>query len=480
MSRKSIGARLCALLAGAALVGCGGGTQPGNGTPPPGAVTGVTRGVISSSSALTINGVTFDASAAKISVDGVSGQSTAEIRKGRVATVKGTFDDRSGTATEIEISSVCTGMVSSKSGPEIEVGGQVVKADGQTEFEDNGRGLDSIAEGERVEVHGFPDDSGAIRATRIEKRSGSSEDFEVTGFISNLNAAAVPPTFDLAVTPTAPVGFHVTLAPGVSLPAGLKNGSQVEVKSAGPASALGEIVASSVRLEDGNLGEANLKAEVEGLVTSGNAASFQVGSQTVVTTAATVFAHGTAADVIPGTRVEAEGTLDAQGVLQASKVSFQASIRLQAVPGQVTASDAHTGTLVLLGITVHTDALTEFKDFKGQPVDLQHLGSGAVAVRGSLHRNGTDVVASRLELTDDQRLELRGPVSAKDAAGHSLTILGVRVSTASAEFSGNGSSTEATFFSALNLGDVVGVRGKDARAWNGSLLTADEVELEGD
>lgn len=477
MFGKSIVGRLCGALAGASLVACGGGAQPGGGTSP--AAAGVTRGVISSASALTVNGVTFDASSAKISVDGVPGQSAAEFRKGRIATVKGTFDDRSGKATEIEISSACEGMVSRKFGPEIEIGGQVVKADGQTEFEDNGRGLDSIAEGERVEVHGFPDDSGAIHATRIEKRPGTSEDFEVKGVVANLNATAAPPTFDLAAAPGAPITFHVTLGAGVSLPAGLQNGSRVEVKSAAPASATGALVASAVRLEDAKLGEANVKAEVEGLVTSGNAASFQVGTQTVVTTASTVFAHGTAADVIPGARVEAEGMLDAQGVLQASKVSFETRIELQAIPSQVTSTDARTGTLVLLGITVHTDALTEFKDFSGQPVDLQHLGSGPVAIRGSLHRNGTDVVATRLELTDDQRIELRGPVSAKDAASHSLTILGVRVSTASAEFEGSGGSTEAAFFSALGLGDTVAVRGKDARAWNGSVLTADKVELEG-
>jgi hypothetical protein len=90
------------------------------------------------------------------------------------------------------------------------------------------------------------------------------------------------------------------------------------------------------------------------------------------------------------------------------------------------------------------------------------------------------VVAIRLELTDDQRIELRGPVSAKDAAGHSLTILGVRVNTAGAEFEGTGPSTEASFFSTLNVGNIVGVRGKDAGAWNGSVLTADKLELEGD
>ena len=67
-----------------------------------------------------------------------------------------------------------------------------MKVDGQTEFDDSGHGLDSIADGDRVEVHGFPDDSGAIRATRIEKHEGQNEDFEVKGFVSDLQAGGHP------------------------------------------------------------------------------------------------------------------------------------------------------------------------------------------------------------------------------------------------------------------------------------------------
>jgi hypothetical protein len=205
-----------------------------------------------------------------------------------------------------------------------------------------------------------------------------------------------------------------------------------------------------------------------------------VGSQTVVTTASTVFAHGAPGDLVPGVKVEAEGTLDAQGVLHASKVSFRSNVRIQAIPGEVTAVDPHSGTLVLLGITVHTDALTEFKDFSGQPIDLQHLGAGPVAIRGALHRNGTDVIAERLELTDDERIEVRGPVSAKDAPAHRLTILGVQVNTASAEFEGTGPSTESAFFTSLSIGDIVDVRGRDPSSFDGSVLTAEKVELEAD
>src|SRR5262249_40424849 len=152
------------------------------------------------------------------------------------------------------------------------------------------------------------------------------------------------------------------------------------------------------------LADQNQRVEIEGLVTSGNAASFTVGAQAVVTSGATEFKNGEPGDVVPGARGEVEGSLDAQGVLHADEVKFDDDIRLQAVTQDIQATDPVTGTFTLLGITVHTDALTEFHDFHGDPIDLQHL-DGPVAVRGSLGRDGTSVVATRLERTDDTRIE---------------------------------------------------------------------------
>jgi hypothetical protein len=471
------GRSLLAVLVGLALAACGD-TSSGPG-PGPGATAGTVRGVITSSSGLVVNGVSFDTSSATISVDGVSTPAGGALLKGRIATVKGVFDDKNGTASSVSISSACQGQVLDKSGPMLDVGGLVVKVDGQTEFDDSGHSLDSISPGDRVEVHGFPDDSGAVRATRIEKHAGQAEDFEVKGFVSDLQAAAIPPSFTLRLTPAATDAFAVTLAPGVSLPAGIVNGSLVEVKSAGPASPSGALVATEVKLEDAKLGEDNQRLEVEGLVTSGNAASFTVGAQAVVTSGSTEFKNGAAGDVVPGARVEVEGTLDAQGILHADEVKFGDDLRLQAVPANLQASDAFTGSFTLLGVTVHTDALTEFKDFHGNPIDLQHLG-GPVAVRGALGRDGTSVVASRLERTDDTRIELRGPVSSKDAAAHRLVILGIHVDTSSAEFEGQGTSTEASFFTALSIGAEVDARGKDAGAFSAGVLKAERVELDGD
>jgi len=306
--------------------------------------------------------------------------------------------------------------------------------------------------------------------------AGTVQGQQVTrrGVVSSGNAASFMIGSQAVVTSPATQFIDGTAANVVS-------GAQVEVE--GTLDAQGTLQADKVRFEQQQQPEPQ-EIKVEGVVTSGNSASFMIGNQTVVTSAATQFIDGTAANVMPGVRVEVEGTIDAQATLHAEKVKFEeeqpeveAEVRLQAVPENLMATDATNGTFTLLGITIRTGSFTEFKDFKGNPIDLQHLGSGPVAVRGTVASNGTEVRASRLELSDDERLELQGPVKAKDLGAHRLTILGAMVDTAAAEFEGAG--TEADFFAAVSIGTVVKARGENAGAFSGGVLMAEEVELEG-
>jgi Domain of unknown function (DUF5666) len=342
--------------------------------------------------------------------------------------------------------------------------------------------MDSIAGGDGIEVHGFADVDGSIRATRVEKKSGQGDEFEIKGFVSDLAADAG--TFTLKVTPTAAASYGVELVPGVSLPAGIANGSEVEVRTEQPLAPGPVIIASSVKLDDDLGGDDenhdNVNFEVEGLATSGDAGTFMIGNQSVVTDANTEFDGGAATDVVAGAAVEVEGSLDASNVLHAKKVEFDDSARLQAVPANLTSTDAHTGTFTLLGVLVHVSPFTEFKDSHGNPVDLTTLGTSAVMVRGSV-LHGTDVVASRLELTDDARLEIRGPVSAMDATAGTLVILGLTVDLNSAEFEGHGgASTAAAFLAMVQLGNLVDATGDGPSTLAGTVLTAHEVSLEDD
>jgi hypothetical protein len=439
-----------------------------------------TRGVVTATAPLVVNGIRFDASTSAIRIDGTAGHRESELKPGMVVQVKGTKDDAagSGKASEIETHDAVAGKVEDKNGAVLRVGGQEVEVEQETHFDDSAARLASIAVGDRVKVHGQPTAAGRIRASRVEKDSGTSEDFEVKGFVSDLDAAAG--TFTLKVGMDSASSYAVSLAAGVTLPAGMANGSYVEVHSAA-APVGGALVATAIQLEDAKLGEARTEAEVEGLVSSGTSAQFVVAGQTVATSATTRWENGVPADLVPGVKVEAEGTIDAGGILQASKVSFRANIRLQGPVTDVQATTAREGSFRLLGITVRTDAFTEWKSSGGGAVlDLGTIGSGPVEVRGTLSAAG-EVFASRVTATNDDRLYVQGPVSSVDAAAGTLVILGVTVAVGgSTEFRAidDSATTGATFFAAIAANRTV-VKVRSRTTLSGTTLLADQAEVEG-
>ena len=470
------------LLAAALLVAACGGSSPDPATPGGGGgiPTATSRGVVTAVGALTVNGIAFDASAAQIRIDDNPGRPESELKVGMVVTVKGSKDDAAGTgrATEVEAHHVLRGKVDDKGGSVLRVGGHEVEVEHGTEFEDRLNRLGSVSVGERVRVHGHATATGHFRATRVEKETGSSEDFEVKGFVSDLDRAAGK--FTLKVTPDAASSYAVTLAAGASIPAGVGNGSFVEVRSAG-APVAGALTATAVQLEDAKLGGAQAEVEVEGIVTSGTSAQFVVEAQTVATSASTRWENGLPGDLAPGVKVEAEGRLDAAGVLQASKVSFRANVRLQGAVSGVTSTSAREGSFQLLGLTVRTDAWTEWKSSGGgASLDLTTIGAGPVQVRGVPGPSG-EIVATRVEATNDARLSVQGPVSSKDAAAGRLVILGITVQTgAGTEYrdSSDAAITAAAFFDGVVVPRTV-VKARSRDPMSGGTLLADQVEIEG-
>ncbi len=466
--------------------GATGPTGPTGSTGPtgPSAPLAASRGVVTAVSPLTVNGISFDASAASIRIDDNPGRPESELKVGMVVTVKGSKDDAAGTgrASEIESHHVVAGKVDDKGGARIRVGGHEVEVEHGTEFEDRTARLASVSVGDRVRVHGTPTATGSFRASRVEKDSGTSEDFEVKGFVSDLDAAAG--RFTLKVSPDAASSYAVTLASGVTLPVGIANGSYVEVHSAA-APVAGALTASAVKLEDAKLGEAQAEVEVEGIVTSGTSAQFVVAGVTVATSATTRWDNGVPADLAPGVKVEAEGQLDSAGVLQAHKVSFRSNLRLQGPVSNVSATSAREGTFRILGLTVIADAFTEWKSSGsggggGGSLDLTTIGAGPVEVRGARGASG-EIVATRIESTNDDRLYVQGPVTAKDAAAGRLTILGIDVSIASgAEYrdASDAPVTASAFFDLVVVPRTV-VKARSRVPMSGSTFTADHVEIDG-
>jgi uncharacterized protein DUF5666 len=472
---------LLAALAALVVAACGGGTGgTGVASNPP--TPGVSVGVITAKGSIFVNGIEFSTAGASIKIDDglakIDDNPAVDngLRVGMVVKVRGTKDDvlRTGTATEVQARDILEGKIDNVDpvNKTITVMGQIVRIeDNVTRLNDDD--LQKVFADatfttiDIVEVHGFADDQipGAVRATRVAKKLTGGE-FESKGFVSNL----LPASFDLSVTAGGAVVLHVNFSGG-QLPAGTANGSFVEVKST-VAPVAGTITASLIHLED-KIGAAGEEVEVEGIVTSGTLASFVVNGQQVVTSASTLFEGGVAGDFAVGVALEAEGPLDANGAIAATKISFESNIKIEG-----DASGVGPTTLTVLGKTVAIDQFTR--------IDTPVANTDHVEVRAIVDRNGGLIATQiiRLGTSDPSKASLQGPVTAANGTAGTLTILSAPVSTAivsdgSTQWMGSSSGNllvdQATFFSQVNV-NVTVVKVK----WNSSntALPIKEAEIE--
>ena len=213
------------------------------------------------------------------------------------------------------------------------------------------------------------------------------------------------------------------------------------------------------------------QVEVEGFVASVSGSGFVIGRQSVLTTAATVFAGGVLADIAVGTQLEVEGAISG-GVLTAVKVSFRDSVRVEADVASVNLASGSITLAGLPGVTVSVNSLTEFK---GVAALAGLAAPNHLRIRGRAGAANT-IVATRLErrsAASNPGVILQAPVTAV-AGTTSVTLLGVVVNTAGiadAEFRNvsDASIGRAAFFAALKIGAVVNARGNlaaGAVAWN--------------
>jgi hypothetical protein len=201
---------------------------------------------------------------------------------------------------------------------------------GQTVVVDNAAVFASLNLNEIVEVSGFVDSAGRIRASYIAMVPCSmmmgmctSSEFEVKGFVSSMS----PSDFRLGPLPGG-TGTTVAVSFAPAVGAGLADGMYVQVVTTDPQPVSGGITATGIqkltpRTEFPN----NAMADLEGLVTaptsgSGNVLSFAVEGKWVQTDVNTQFAGGTAAGIGPDVRLQVQGTENG-GVLSAGKIIFR-------------------------------------------------------------------------------------------------------------------------------------------------------------
>ncbi len=389
-------------LAVAACGGGGGGDDSSSaGTPPPPAATTKTRivtGAISGFGSVIVNGVRYDTSATQVRIEDRPG-TVSELAVGQVVRIEAEVDDKGGArAKTLEQHRLIQGAVQAvdAAAGTLTIAGQVIRVDDDTSYDDSitQGSLAGVAVGERIEVHGFSAAAGEARATRIEKAGAGEVEVEVTGQVTALDTVARRFRIGGLVVDYS----SATLEDFGS--AGLRDGDLVEVKGR-EYLADGALRAQSIDKEDNSRGQAGNEAEIEGLVTRFAAATdFDVAGRPVRTTASTAYVGGVAADLRLNVKVEAEGTLDASGVLVAAKIAFKrvSSLRLAA---RVEAVDAAASTVQALGLAIVVNSSTRVEDKEGddQSFALGDLRVGDwIEVRGYADPTGSGrVVATRLE-----------------------------------------------------------------------------------
>jgi hypothetical protein len=150
-------------------------------------------GVVTDLGSIFVNGVEYDLAGAAITLDGQPA-SERDLDVGSIVIVEGTLnpDGTTGRAARVTAGTAVAGPIDSVSITHegFMVLGQMVEIDAATfiENETEGRVLGGLTVGSDVEVSGFADSSGTIRARRIAQRP-AHKPLIVTGYVADLDSA---------------------------------------------------------------------------------------------------------------------------------------------------------------------------------------------------------------------------------------------------------------------------------------------------
>jgi hypothetical protein len=312
----------------ASSCGSGGSNFAGGGT----GGTGISTGSVTAFGSVVVNGVHFKTDddvapgfRTKKVVDGMedrSGRPDKEVfAAGMVVTVRHGAADNN--ASEIGYRNNLLGPVAEKlPGPD-----NVIVVLGHGVVVDNAAVFASIRPGDVVEVSGFADDAGRIRATYIGGISPSVRPYEVKGFISGLSGN----TFRLGPLPGGQ-GATVAVSFGASavsaLPGGPVEGMYALVTTSDRAPSGGAIAADGIaRIAARTEFSEKAPVELEGLVTtapgsSGRVLSFAVEGKRIQTGESTDFSGRLPEEIRLNTKLQIQGT-EAGGVLSAARIVFR-------------------------------------------------------------------------------------------------------------------------------------------------------------
>lgn len=311
------------------LLSCGGGTKlagdigtGGTGAAPPNTIA---VGPINGFGSIVVTGVRYDDSKAQIVVPDGDDSGTG-LKLGMVVRLEGTLnaDGVTGTATRVDMSADVRGPVTSvspsASGAMFSAMGVTVQVNSGTVFDSVKSDLSDLQLGDNVQVHGLLADTGALVATRVQKRSacGSACVYKTIGQVQSSSSAQLKLGNGLVVALNA-----ATVYDGVATPPPVGAIIRITTTAAPQSNQVTALkVSSAVAGASSSSGATLQKGEVEGFVAGLSGSNFTVsGTQVALTPTTTFNSPNTAASLTNGQRVDVDGVWSGN-VLQATKIEI--------------------------------------------------------------------------------------------------------------------------------------------------------------
>ena len=426
--------------------------------------TGLTSsGTIDGAGSVFVNGVRFDIDDAEIAIDGETA-SEDDLGPGMAVRIKGTVaeDGKSGKATRVDVSTSLEGPVSAikrnadNSSARLTILGQTVIVERtSTVFEDVR--FSALATGMALEVSGYRDPNGRLRATRVEADDDPNE-VQLEGVVGALNGL----NFRIGSQPVDASAANLGDLSNSALSAGLRVSVEGRLQN-------GVIVADDIDpADDLSRGlEANAAITLLGSVSGLSGSTFVVEGLSVDisnTNKARLQTGGL--PLSNGSIVEVRGVWDGRRVAARSVTRRRGRIEFE---GSLASVASATRSLALrVGndtVSVATDERTLFDDERDDIkfLKLSNLATGDF-LRVEALSLGNRLLATRVDREDDDEDEdtvLQAPLQSF-VNGLSVTLQGVTFNVTRAEFENvdDKDINASVFFANLKTGALLRVTDK--------------------
>jgi hypothetical protein len=421
--------------------------------------TGITVGAISGFGSVIVNDVDYNTKDAKVIVNGNSkGSGDSVVRRdlaiGMVVRVEAKYNpEGKAEAERIVFTSNLLGPVQSITPIDsvvkiLSILGQTVIVDNQAPFYNTT--FRDIAVNDVVEVSGWSDADGQIRATYVRKATGSSDsgtEQVVKGNVTDSDEDQRSFHINQLVVDMSEIGDPVPADGQLVIVNGILDEN-------------GILVASGLTIEDELDMDDAESLEIEGIVAQvSSATEFILDTTAVQIDAATLFIGLTPDDIIPGNRLLVKGSLT-KGKLLADEVIDRDKIKIEGTVAEVIGNE-----ITLTGLDGLVIKVSELTKISGEARVLDQVKSGQNVKVLGYAASDDRVEATQIQVKDSKKdkVKLQGPVT--DVKQPWLTVFNVQVDTSiipDKEFKTKklkGDTRRNEFWDQLEVGDTVSIDG---------------------